>query len=98
MKFVLFDQSRSVVARVVLPSILILLSCIASAQTATNIAVTNAIQQSTVKRLGVNLGDQTYWDSGQMLKNLVFQNPGFEAGKYRQHHDLRRGDGQHLHR
>ena len=83
MKSILFDNGRSVVARVVLPLILILLSCIASAQTATNIAVTNVIQQSTVKRLGVNLGDQTYWDSGQMLKNLVFQNPGFEAEKYR---------------
>jgi len=83
MKSALFDKSRSVVARVVLPLILILLSRIASAQTATNIAVTNVIQQSTVKRLGVNLGDQTYWDSGQLLKNLIFQNPGFEAGKYR---------------
>jgi alpha-L-arabinofuranosidase len=83
MKSILFDNGRSVVARVVLPLILILLSCIASAQTATNVAVTNVIQQSTVKRLGVNLGDQTYWDSGQLLKNLVFQNPGFEAGKYR---------------
>jgi alpha-L-arabinofuranosidase len=51
--------------------------------TATNIQITSAVQQSSVKRLGINLGDQTYWDSGQMLKNLVFKNPGFEAGKYR---------------
>jgi len=51
--------------------------------TATNIQVTSAVQQSSVKRLGINLGDQTYWDSGQMLKNLIFKNPGFEAGKYR---------------
>jgi len=51
--------------------------------TATNIQVTSAIQQSSVKRLGINLGDQTYWDSGQIMKNLVFANPGFEAMKYR---------------
>ena len=51
--------------------------------TATNIQVTSAAQQTSVKRLGVNLGDETYWDSGQITKNLVFQNPGFEAMKYR---------------
>jgi hypothetical protein len=57
-------------------------SCFAQS-TATNIQVTSAVQQSSVKRLGINLGDQTYWDSGQILKNLVFKNPGFEGGKYR---------------
>ena len=51
--------------------------------TATNIQVTSAVQQSSVKRLGINLGDQTYWDSGQIMKNLIFKNPGFEGGKYR---------------
>lgn len=50
----------------------------ASAQT-TNIEITSTVQQSAVKRLGINLGDQTYWDSGQMMKNLVFRNPGFEG-------------------
>jgi alpha-L-arabinofuranosidase len=51
--------------------------------TTTNIQVTSAVQQTSVKRLGVNLGDETYWDSGQITKNLIFQNPGFEAMKYR---------------
>jgi hypothetical protein len=51
--------------------------------TATNIQVTSAVQQESVHRLGVNLADQTFYDSGQMLKNLIFQNPGFEAEKYR---------------
>ena len=51
--------------------------------TATNIQVTSAVQQASVHRLGVNLADQTFYDSGQMLKNLIFQNPGFEAEKYR---------------
>ena len=49
----------------------------------TTIQVSGAVQQASVNRLGVNLSDQTYWDSGQMLKNLVFQNPGFEGLKYR---------------
>jgi hypothetical protein len=55
----------------------------ASAQTPTNIQVTSTVLQSSVKRLGVNLADQTFYDSGQMLKNLIFQNPGFEPEKYR---------------
>jgi hypothetical protein len=51
--------------------------------TATNIQVSGSVQQASVSRLGVNLSDQTYWDSGQMMKNLTFQNPGFEGLKYR---------------
>jgi hypothetical protein len=54
------------------------------AQTApTGIQISGALQQPSVTRLGVNLGDQTYWDSGQMLKNLVWRNPGFEGLAYR---------------
>jgi len=51
--------------------------------TVTNIQVSSAAQQSNVARFGVNLSDETYWDSGQMTKNLIFQNPGFEGLKYR---------------
>ncbi len=54
-----------------------------SQTTPTNIQITGNVLQTPVHRLGVNLGDQTYWDSGQMMKNLVFQNPGFEGLKYR---------------
>jgi hypothetical protein len=55
----------------------------ASGQTSTNIQVSGSVLQPSVNRLGINLSDQTYFDSGQMLKNLVFQNPGFEGLKYR---------------
>jgi hypothetical protein len=51
--------------------------------TPTTIQITGAVQQASVNRLGVNLSDETYWDSGQMTKNLVFENPGFEGLKYR---------------
>jgi alpha-L-arabinofuranosidase len=32
-----------------------------------------------VKRLGINLSGQSFYDSGQMLRNLTFRNPGFEG-------------------
>ncbi len=51
------------------------------AQTAgtTTINVTNQVLQSPVKRFGMNLGAVTNYDSGQMMKNLVVSNPGFEG-------------------
>ncbi|MBT9330247.1 chitobiase/beta-hexosaminidase C-terminal domain-containing protein [Paracidobacterium acidisoli] len=58
-------------------------SGVAGAQSATNIQVSSAVQQSSVTRLGINLGDQDYYDSGQMVKNLVFDNPGFEPMVWR---------------
>ncbi len=49
----------------------------------TNIQISSSVLHPSVTRLGINLGDQTYWDSGQMMKNLVFRNPGFEGMVYR---------------
>jgi len=69
-----------------LPLIAILLmATIAWGQTPapTNIQISNTVLHPAVTRLGINLGDQTYWDSGQMMKNLVFRNPGFEGMVYR---------------
>jgi hypothetical protein len=74
---------RSAVACVIFSVFFLVGSLAAWGQTATNIQVSNTVQQPSVHRLGINLGDQGYWDSGQMLKNLVFQNPGFEGLKYR---------------
>ena len=45
----------------------------------TDIAVTNTVLQTGIKRLGINIGGQNFYDSGQMLRNLVFINPGFEG-------------------
>jgi hypothetical protein len=45
----------------------------------TQIAIGPEILHSGVKRFGINLSGQTFYDSGQMLKNLVFRNPGFEG-------------------
>ena len=49
----------------------------------TRLELTSEVVVSAVTRLGINLGDQTFYDSGQMLRNLVFRNPGFEGLKYR---------------
>jgi hypothetical protein len=61
-----------------------LFSAVAFSQSSTtNIQVSSAVQQASVARLGINLGDQDYYDGGQMLKNLIFDNPGFEGMVYR---------------
>ncbi|MGI8773066.1 MAG: carbohydrate binding domain-containing protein [Acidobacteriaceae bacterium] len=53
----------------------------ASAQSngVTNIAIGTQVKTPAVKRLGINLSGQSYYDSGQMLRNLIFRNPGFEG-------------------
>lgn len=45
----------------------------------TDIAIDTTAIQTGVKRLGINIPSQTYYDSGQMLRNLVFRNSGFEG-------------------
>ncbi len=44
-----------------------------------HIAVGPEVLHTGVKRFGINLSGQTFYDSGQMLRNLVFRNPGFEG-------------------
>jgi hypothetical protein len=50
---------------------------------ATNIDVSGNVAVPAVKRFGLNLGWATNYDSGQIMKNLVFRNPGFEGQIYR---------------
>jgi hypothetical protein len=49
----------------------------------THLRVTNRVILPGVTRLGINLGDQNYYDSGQMLKNLLYRNPAFAGMTYR---------------
>jgi hypothetical protein len=49
----------------------------------THLKVTDRVVLTGVKRLGINLGNQSYYDAGQMMKNLLFRNPGFEGMSYR---------------
>lgn len=48
----------------------------------TTITVDNTVSQKGVKRFGINLSFLSFWDSGQMMRNLVHRNPGFEPMLY----------------
>jgi alpha-L-arabinofuranosidase len=50
-----------------------------TAPVVTNINIGTTVTQTGMKRLGMNIANQTSYDSGQMLRNLTFINPGFEA-------------------
>jgi hypothetical protein len=41
--------------------------------------VSTRVAVPAVKRFGINLGWETYYDSAQITKNLVLRNPGFEG-------------------
>jgi len=45
----------------------------------TTITITSKPLHTNGQRFGINLSGQTYYDSGQLLRNLVFRNPGFEG-------------------
>ncbi len=47
--------------------------------TVTRISLGPEVLHAGVKRFGMNLSGQTFYDSGQMLRNLLFRNPGFEG-------------------
>lgn len=49
----------------------------------TNIDVGTAVVQPGVKRFGIGLAQHNYYDSAQMMKELLFRNPGFEGLLYR---------------
>jgi hypothetical protein len=83
MKTMTKGQAGISTLRIFLSAILLAGTCAASAQTPTDIGISSSVQQASVHRLGVNLGDETYFDSGQIMKNLIFNNPGFEGLRYR---------------
>jgi alpha-L-arabinofuranosidase len=49
----------------------------------TDIAIGPDILHTGVKRFGMNVGGHNFYNSGQILKNLVFRNPGFEGETWR---------------
>jgi hypothetical protein len=62
-------------------SVFIALLC-GAARAATTIDVSTHVAVPKVKRFGINLGWMNYYDSGQIMKNLIFRNPGFEGQIY----------------
>jgi len=83
MKSLTSKAGIAAVSSLLLPAVFLMVSLSVSGQTPTNIQVASAVQQASVHRLGVNLGDNGYYDSAQIMKNLIFENPGFEGLKYR---------------
>lgn len=55
------------------------LDVLPAAKGATNIDIDGSVKVAGARRLGINLSGQTFYDSGQMLRNLTFRNPGFEG-------------------
>jgi hypothetical protein len=51
----------------------------ANASGPTVISIGSNVIRPYVKRFGINLSGQTYYDSGQLMRNLAFRNPGFEG-------------------
>jgi hypothetical protein len=54
---------------------------IAGCQTSgpTRITIGANVIRTNVKRLGINLSSQSFYDSGQMLRDISYRNPGFEG-------------------
>jgi hypothetical protein len=63
-------------------SAIIIYSFAAAHGQSTNIAIGPTLLQPSVKRFGMNITNQDYYDAGQMTKNLVSRNPGFEGEIY----------------
>lgn len=58
-------------------------SAVQASSGVTHLHVTGQVILPGVTRLGINLGEQTYYDSGLMMRNLLYRNPGFEGMEYR---------------
>ncbi len=64
---------------VLLLATLVSVSCGSSESTPTEIEVTGRRITYAVKRLGINLASNASYGSGQMTRNLLYRNPGFEG-------------------
>lgn len=53
-----------------------------AAQQPTVLHVTQTVIHEHVKRLGINLGGETFYGSSQIARNLVSRNPGFEGDQW----------------
>ena len=56
--------------------------CAVSLNGQTGISVSSTVTQTNTKRVGVNLGGHTYYDSTQIARDLVMNNPAFVNSIY----------------
>lgn len=59
--------------------IALLLCAVCAHAQATRINISSRPLHQGVKRFGINLSGQNFYDSGQIMRNLIFRNPGFEG-------------------
>ena len=71
------NKHRPVLA--ILAGAALLLLAHLTAQAATTIEISGTAIRTNVQRFGINLAQHNYYDSGQMMKELLFRNPGFEG-------------------
>jgi hypothetical protein len=50
--------------------------------TPTQIQIGTNVTRAAVRPFGMNVTEQNFWDAGQIHKNLIFRNPGFEPMIY----------------
>ena len=55
---------------------------IQAAPSITTLTITSESLHTGVQRFGINLSGQNFYDSGQMLRNFAYRNPGFEGGTW----------------
>ncbi|MBI5766258.1 MAG: immunoglobulin domain-containing protein [Verrucomicrobia bacterium] len=58
---------------------LLLLASLSPGRAATTIDISSEAVRSGVRRFGIGLAQHNYYDSHQMMKELLFRNPGFEG-------------------
>ena len=91
------SAGRAAVAAVALLCLLAPCTCSRAqdVSASTHLRLTRQVLQRSVTRLGINMGGQNFYDSGQMARNLIFRNPGFEGLAYRSiFHCAQGGEGQ----
>ena len=64
------------------PFLILGASCGLAAAGTTSIEVTDTVARAGVRRFGVGLAQHNYYDSAQMMKEMLFRNPGFEGLLY----------------
>ena len=68
---------RGVLFRVVL--LILFAGSAGNVMAVTTVNVSTNVVVSGVRRFGIGLAQHNYYDSGQMMKELLFRNPGFEG-------------------
>jgi hypothetical protein len=76
------DHTRSLMMPAVMAFLTAATMGLAQTATPTQIQIGSTVVRPAVRAFGMNVTEQNFWDAGQIHKNLVFRNPGFEPLLY----------------